>query len=97
MEMRRPYKDKLPTSGQKIMNIPIKFVESSKSSSVFIINQEWVELGFPDGSKLSMINNMPAVYVPPNQVMPMHFQGQPVIIGKKIYEKREDSYWKKNT
>lgn len=96
LKMKIPYKDELPQNGQSCLEIPIKYIESSKSSSVYILEQEWVDMGFPPGSKISTANNAPAVYVPPNQIIPIRFQGQPVFIGNKIYEKREDSFWKSN-
>lgn len=98
LKMKIPYKDELPPNGKSRLEIPIKYIESIKSSSVYIIEQEWVDMGFPEGSKLSVANNVPAVYVPSNppQILPMRFQGQPVCIGNKVYEKRESSFWKSN-
>ncbi len=100
LKMKTPYHDELPPDGQSRLEISIKYIESNRSSSVYIIDQEWVDMGFPEGSKLSIANNIPAVYIPPSQapgqIIPIRFQGQPVCIGNKIYEKRESSFWKSN-
>lgn len=94
LKMRVPYTDELPPSGQSRLEVPLKYVESNKTSSVHILEQEWIDMEFPANSKICVNNNMPAVYVPPGQVIPIRFQGQPVYIENKIYEKREDSLWK---
>jgi hypothetical protein len=96
MQLLRPYKDQLPQGGAGTSEIPTKFVESSNFSSVFIIEQEWVNLNLPAGSKLANANNQISVFVPPSTILPLVFQGQPVEIGNTIYEKREDSFWKIN-
>lgn len=94
LKMRIPYKDELPSGNKTHLEIPLKYIESDKSSSVFILEQEWIDMGFADGSKLCTANNAPAVFIPPNQIIPVRFQGQPICTNNKIYEKREDSFWK---
>lgn len=96
LKMMVPYKDELPPDDQSHLEIPVKYVESNKLSSVYILEQEWIDMDFPDGSRICVANNAPAVYIPPNQIIPISFQGQPVCMQNKVYEKREDSFWKLN-
>ena len=92
MKLQIPYKDELPKEGTK-MELPIKYVESTVLSSFNIIEQEWINMNFPDGAKLINNNGQVAVFTPPNNIILVTFGGQPVLINGKIYDKQETNYW----
>ncbi len=93
MELCKPYQDKLETS-QTNKDIPVKYIESTAKSSIFKIKQNWVDMGFPDGSKLILANNgQPAVLLPTGQALGIIAMGIPVMINNKIYDKQETIIW----
>ena len=95
MNLTKPYVDELPAKGTK-KELPIKFIESASLSSVKIIEQTWVDTKFPEGSSLMVANNQAAVFIPPNQVVPALFRGQPLLMEGKIFDKQETDYWKES-
>lgn len=109
LKMNIPYADVLPTeltntnnatSRKAVIDIPVKLIESNNLSSRYVISQTWKDFGLPVGTKLLLQNNQCIVAIPtsnpqqPYQPLPLMFQGVPVIIEDKLYEKREESYWK---
>lgn len=98
LELRIPYKDELPATGN-IKKIPIKFVESSNVSSSKIIEQNYINLGLPSGSVLIFgENRQPMAFIPgtaQNQpsTLPIYCEGRPVVLNNTIYDKRELDYW----
>ena len=93
--LSKPYVDELPKKGT-IKELPIKFIESTNLSSVKVIEQNWIDTQFPDGSRLMVNNNQVAVFIPPNQVIPAVFRGQPLLMEGKIFDKQETDYWKES-
>lgn len=91
LDLNLIYKDELPLSGT-IKQIPIKYVESLIGSNVYSIEQEWVNMGFPDGSQLS-VNNGQLCVVTGNQILPIIFKGEPVRLNNIIYDKIESGNW----
>ncbi len=93
LQLRRAYEDALPSTEQK-NELPVKFIESEFGSSAHVIEQNFVDLGFNSSAKLTTVNNQPAVFIPPNQFIPVVFSGQLVSLNNKIYDKQETNYWK---
>ncbi len=89
-----PYRDAIPENGNK-SELPIKYIESTSASHVYVIEQNWIKMDFPENSKLINNNGQPAVYLPTNQIIPAVFSGQPVYLNNNIYDKQEVDYWKK--
>lgn len=92
LQMTTPYVDTLPTSGH--LEIPIKCIESAHGSSIYVLKQDWIDLNFPSGSKLTKMNNQIGAYLPTNQFIPILPRGQVLQMGDRIYEKRETTIWK---
>ncbi|MBE3121645.1 MAG: hypothetical protein IMZ58_05490 [Thermoplasmata archaeon] len=98
LELKKPYKDELPKQGN-INKIPIKYIESSNLSSVKIIEQDFVNLRFQQGTILIFSENkQPGVYIPGTaqsqpQTIPIYCEGKPVVLNNTIYDKREIDYW----
>lgn len=104
LELKKPYEDKVP-SGHAKNKLPLKFIESSSFSSTRILEQEFIDLGFPKEAKIVLgNNNLVSVYLPQTPRMDLNmpvvipgeilaFQFVPIKLGDKIYEKRETAYW----
>lgn len=93
MELCKPYQDSLEAE-QTNKDIPVKYIESVVKSSAFKIRQNWVDMGFPEGSKLILANNgQPAVLLPNGQALGIIAMGTPVMLNKKIYDKQETTIW----
>lgn len=92
LQMTNPYVDVLPVSGQ--VDLKIKCTESTKASSIYVIQQKWIDLNFPPGSKLTSINNQIGAFLPTNQFIPILPRGQLIQMGDRIYEKQEITVWK---
>lgn len=94
LSLKTPYSDELPKRGTQ-NEIPIKFMESRKLSNKMIIEQNFIDMGFPRGTVICAIKGQTGVLIPnnPNPVL-VHFQGEPVFLNNKVYDKREISYWK---
>lgn len=99
LKLNQPYKDELPQSNKNSVDLPVKYVESNKFSSVHVLEQEWDDFGFPNGSKLSFSSpeGQPAIYDSnTKQVIPIFFENAiPTIMNDKVYVKTETSYWKR--
>ena len=93
MKLMLPYRDNPPAAGGT-MEIPAKIIESSVTFSEFVIEQSWRKMNVPENAILTVANKMPAVWVPPNNLMPVPLQGPPVQTADGIYEKKELSFWK---
>ena len=93
MRLMAPYKDEPPAAGGKV-ELLTKVVESESLLSEYIIEQDWVKMPLPPGSIFTQVNNVPALFIPPNQLLPLQFQGRPVLAGTGLFDKREFSYWK---
>lgn len=93
MDLLVPYEDNLPVSGD-ISEIPLKAIESTLRRDTYICEQKWVNMGFSEDCKLFDNNGQIAIYVPPNQVLSIRFQGSPAFVNGLIYDKQETLYWK---
>ncbi|WAI02545.1 SDH family Clp fold serine proteinase [Methanogenium organophilum] len=94
LQLSRPYVDELPEGTNTKCEIPTKYIESVNNSSVFVIEQEWINKGFQEGAKVSNTNNGPGVFIPPSTLIPIPVRGQLVQMNNLVYEKRETTYWK---
>lgn len=95
--MKIPYTDTLPDNRTK-RELPIKLIESTTKSSQLVLEQEFVDLGYPKGSFLSEISQPQSqyvIYVPgsPNP-NPVPAFITPVVLDGKIYNKKETQIWK---
>jgi hypothetical protein len=93
MSLLSPYKDEAPASGTEV-KLPFKFIESTVKSSVNNIVQNWIDLGFPPGTRV-VVNNGQVLVVPPPpaQALPLVVSGQIVQLNGKIYDKQEVLLW----
>jgi len=101
MQFMEPYVDEPPAltpgaSGK--IEILSKVIETSQFSSSFVIEQRWRSLPFPKGSMPTQIagpqGTTPAVFVPPDKLLPLLVRGTLVPTDMGIFEKLEVSYWK---
>lgn len=96
LKLRIPYRDELPINGL-VNKLPIKIIESVSLTSTKVLEQTFVDLGFSDTARLVIVNDRPAIYnsLPNSQpeIIPLLFEGQPVNIENKIYDKKELAYW----
>jgi len=93
MRLMMPYRDEPPAAGGKV-ELLTKVIESESLTSEYIIEQEWAKIQTPPGSIFTQVNNVPALFIPPGQLIPLQFQGLPVMSGAGLFDKREFSYWK---
>lgn len=93
MQLMIPYRDSPPAAGGRT-ELTTKMIECETRESRFVIEQEWTKMNVPASHILSQVNGVPAAVGPNGQVVPLIFQGQPVVAGNTIYDKREYSYWK---
>ena len=95
MDLLTPYTDKIPREGN-IVKLPLKEIESNAMQFTYICEQEWIDMGFPENSRLINNDGQINVYIPPDKVIPAIFHGVATFLNGKIYEKRENLYWEYN-
>lgn len=101
MLFMKPYIDEPPSLAPgKATRVELssKIIESSVFSSDFVIEQRWRNLPFPAGSMPTHLvgpqGTTPAVFVPPDKLLPVVSQGSLVPTERGIFEKVEVSFWK---
>lgn len=101
LQFMDPYVDDppaLPPGKSGKVEVSSKVIESGLFSSDFVIEQRWRNLPLPPGSIPTQLvgpqGASPAVFVPPDKLLPMVFRGTPVPTERGIFEKLEVSYWK---
>ena len=101
MQFMVPYVDEPPDIGagkETRVELSSKVIESAAFSSDFVIEQRWRNLPFPQGSIPTQIagplGSSPAVFVPPDKLLPLVSRGALVPTNKGIFEKFEVTYWK---
>lgn len=101
MQFMVPYIDEPPNIGpgkEQKVELSSKVIESSVFSSDFVIEQRWRNLPFPKGSIPTQIGgpqgSSPAVFVPPDKLLPVVSRGVMVPTNDGIFEKLEVTYWR---